>query len=86
MIELFRSVENILDELTISYVFHFLYGVTVEIILSHQEWKYEIDSVPGSYKSGNYILDGDTVIDYDGVLDLPKEVKFALGKWYKVDL
>lgn len=86
MTELFRSMENLLDELTIGYVFHFRNGVSVEIILSHQEWEYEIDSVPGSYKSGNFILDGDTVIDYDGVLDLPKEVKLALGKWYKVDL
>lgn len=65
---------------------HFINGVNVTIDFSHQTWEYDEDNDEDSYLSGIYVLDDDTVIDYDGCYELPKEVMFVLGKFYKLDL
>ena len=71
---------------TVCNVSYFSNGVEVSINKSLQVWEYQIGDDSDSYLSGIYVLDDDTVIDYDGCFELPKEVMIALGKLYKLDL
>lgn len=49
-------------------------GVWVGIMPEEQIWAYDRFDDPESYISGIYQLDRDTVVDYDGVYQLPDEV------------
>lgn len=67
--------------------FRFDNGAEVCIWFLDGMWEYQSDlNDDDTYISGNYYCDGDTVIDYDGVFELPQEVKIALSKRYKLDL
>lgn len=70
-----------------SSVFWFDNGSMVWIQDFDGFWEYQSDlKDDDTYISGNYYCDGDTVIDYDGVFELPEEVKIALSTKYKLDL
>ena len=60
-------------------------GVDVSILdLGVWEW---YDEPNDAYYSGCFFVEDDTVIDYDGIDDLPQEVKTALEEsGYKLDL
>ena len=49
-------------------------------------WEYQDGDDEETYISGCFILDGKTVIDYDGCYELPKEVVLALAMEYDIDL
>jgi len=61
--------------------------VWVGITPSEQTWEYQKGDDEDTYTSGGYVLDGCTVIDYDGCFELPKEVMLALREEsYDLDL
>lgn len=80
------SMKPVAYEQVSGYDFEFNNGVSVRIFDIDEVWEYQEGDDSDSYLSGIYILDGDTVIDYDGCFDLPDEVKIALGRLYKLDL
>lgn len=50
-------------------------------------WEYEKNNDDDTYVSGNFVTDGNTVIDYDGIYDLPVAVILALSALgYDIDL
>lgn len=50
-------------------------------------WEYEENNDDDTYVSGNFVTDGNTVIDYDGIYDLPVAVILALSALgYDIDL
>lgn len=50
-------------------------------------WEYaDEDDEEDSYVSGTFVLEGDTVIDYDGVFELPIMVRYFLGSHYLLDI
>lgn len=50
-------------------------------------WEYaDEDDEEDSYVSGTFVLEGDTVIDYDGVFELPILVRIFLGSHYHLDI
>lgn len=46
----------------------------------NQCWEYQPTDDEESYMSGNFYLEGKTVIDYDGCFDLPQTIKDGLVK------
>lgn len=68
---------NIEDGIHNSY---FDNGAWVGITPSEGTWEYQLDDDEDSYISGGFILEGNTVIDYDGCYELPVEVILALGE------
>ena len=71
--------------------FKFANGVIVEISQNECLWEYywpdPHDDDEDIYLTGGYVLDGNTVVDYDGCFDLPDEVKKCLKHLgYELDL
>lgn len=59
----------------------------IEVIDDVNIWEYaDEDTEDDSYVSGIFVLEGDTVIDYDGVFDLPVLVRHLLGIHYFLDI
>ena len=59
----------------------------VGITPSSHSWEYQEGDDDDSYISGNYVTDGNTVIDYDGSFELPTQVILALSEFgYDIDL
>ena len=62
-------------------------GAWVCITPGEGTWEYQKGDDEDTYISGGYVVDGCTVIDYDGCFELPKEVAIALtAKGYMLDL
>lgn len=61
--------------------FHFDEDDTwVAITPCSHSWEYQTDDDSDTYVSGNYITDGNTVIDYDGIYgELPVAVILSLS-------
>lgn len=58
----------------------------VALYLNAQVWEYEDENDSVSYCSGTYEVADNTVIDYDGVFELPKAVVYALElEGFKLD-
>lgn len=68
--------------------FYFDDGKTwVGITPSQGIWEYQYGEDEDTYISGGYVVDGNTVIDYDGCYELPATVIFALSDFgYDIDL
>lgn len=49
-------------------------------------WEYQDEDEEDSYVSGTFVLEGETVIDYDGVFDLPLLVRTLLSSHYLLDI
>lgn len=78
---------NIVKEYTENGVFncHFDDDSWVGITPSTQSWEY-LDGYD-DYMSGGYLVDGNTVYEYDGCYELPTQVILALSaKGYDIDL
>ena len=58
----------------------------VAIDKSEGIWEYQEGDDEESYVSGRFVVDGVTVIDYDGVFELPTPVMLALSKFYDMDI
>lgn len=73
------------------YAFKFKNGVQVQITPMGCLWEYycpdPYDDDDDVYLSGGYVVDDNTVVDYDGCFDLPVEVQKCLKHLgYKLDL
>ena len=66
--------------------FYFDNGTWVGITPDDETWEYQEGDDEETYSSGCFILEGKTVIDYDGCFELPKEVVLALATEYDIDL
>lgn len=71
--------------------FKFANGVQVGITRNECLWEYyrpdPYDDDDDVYLCGSYVLDGNTVVDYDGCFSLPGEVKKCLRHLgYELDL
>lgn len=55
-------------------------GEWSEIDTATHSWEHMWDENDDgeSYTSGNYVTDGNSVVDYDGVFELPAQVVFLL--------
>lgn len=59
----------------------------IEVTDDVNTWEYaDEDDEEDSYVSGTFVLEGDTVIDYDGVFELPILVRIFLGSHYRLDI
>ena len=58
----------------------------VAIDKSEGLWEYQEGDDEESYISGGFVVDGGTVIDYDGCYELPKAVMLALALFYEMDI
>lgn len=58
--------------------FYFDNDVWVGLTPSEHQWEMQHDDDEKSYASGKYFTDENVVIDFDGCLSLPMEVKKAL--------
>ena len=62
-------------------------GTWVGITPSQETWEVQDGDDEETYMSGGYVVDGNTVIDYDGCFELPKQVILALSEYgYNIDL
>lgn len=67
--------------------FYFDSGVWVGIRKSEGLWEYQEGDDDETYMSGGYVVDGNSVIDYDGCFELPREVENALRELgYMIEL
>ena len=67
--------------------FYFDNNVWVGIRKSEITWEYQEGDDDETYLSGGYVVDGNSVIDYDGCFELPREVETALrGLGYSIEL
>ncbi len=59
----------------------------VGITPSSGSWEIQDGEDDETYMSGGYVVDGNTVIDYDGCYELPAAVILALSEFgYDIDL
>lgn len=58
----------------------------VAIDKSEGLWEYQEGDDEESYLSGGFVVDGGTVIDYDGCFELPNVVILALSKDFDMDI
>lgn len=49
-------------------------------------WEYQKGDNDESYISGGFVVDGSTVIDYDGCFELPKAVILSLAQFYDMEI
>ncbi len=67
--------------------FYFDNNVWVGIRKSEGIWEYQEGDDDETYLSGGYVVDGNSVIDYDGCFELPREVEAALRELgYSIEL
>lgn len=71
-------------------IHHFYFDdddVWVAITPSSHSWEWEKDNDDDTYVCVNYVTDGNTVIDYDGIYELPVAVILALSDMgFDIDL
>lgn len=58
--------------------FYFNTNVWVSIRKSEGNWEYQEGDDEETYQSGGFVVDGNSVIDYDGCFEIPREVEKAL--------
>ena len=58
----------------------------VAIDKSEGLWEYQECEDEESYLSGGFVVDGCTVIDYDGCYELPEAVRMALSQQFVMDV
>ena len=81
-----KNVETVNDEKVINYFFD-EENIWVGIRKDSCSWEYQEDEDDESYLSGNFVVDGCCVIDYDGCYELPNSVCLALTDLgYTLDL
>lgn len=58
--------------------FYFDTGVWVGIRKTEGIWEYQEGDDDETYQSGGFVVDGNSVIDYDGCFEIPREVEATL--------
>lgn len=58
--------------------FYFDTNVWVGIRKSEGIWEYQEGDDDETYQSGGFVVDGNSVIDYDGCFEIPREVEATL--------
>ena len=72
-----KNMENVNGEKVVNFYFDEKL-IWVGIWKSTWSWEYQEDDDDESYLSGNFVVDGCCVIDYDGCYELPESVCLAL--------
>ncbi len=58
----------------------------VAINKSEGSWEYQEGDDDDSYISGGFVVDGVTVVDYDGCYEMPEAVMLSLALFYDMDI
>lgn len=66
--------------------FYFDNEVWVGITPEKGTWEYQKGDDEETYMSGSFLVDGNTIYDYDGCYELPNEVIIAFSQDYQMDL
>ena len=81
-----KNIEKVIEEKVFNFYFDEEY-IWVGIWKDSCSWEYQEDDDEESYLSGNFVVDGCCVVDYDGVCELPEPVCLALADLgYALDL